>query len=117
MLDFFIGIFALLFIVMIAVFFISTIWVIFEKADKPGRASVIPVYHTLVLIEIAGKPAWWIFLFLIPFVNLLFIVLMISGLAKAYNKGPGFGIGLILLPFIFFPILAFGEAKYSGNMN
>ena len=35
-------------------------------------------------------------------------------LAKSFGKGVGFGIGLILLPIIFFPILGFGSATYQG---
>jgi hypothetical protein len=34
--------------------------------------------------------------------------------AKVFGKGSGFGIGLIFLPIIFYPILAFGDAKYQG---
>jgi hypothetical protein len=35
-------------------------------------------------------------------------------LAKLFNKDVGFAIGLILLPFIFYPVLAFGNATYVG---
>jgi hypothetical protein len=34
--------------------------------------------------------------------------------AKSFGKGVGFGIGLLLLPIIFFPILGFGSAQYQG---
>ena len=36
-------------------------------------------------------------------------------LAKKFGQGVGFAIGLILLPFIFFPILGFGSAQYNPN--
>jgi hypothetical protein len=32
--------------------------------------------------------------------------------ARNFGKGAGFGIGLALLGFIFFPILGFGDAQY-----
>ena len=35
--------------------------------------------------------------------------------AKNFGKGPGFGIGLLLLSLIFLPILAFGSAEYCGE--
>jgi hypothetical protein len=35
-------------------------------------------------------------------------------LAAKFGKGVGFAIGLIFLPFIFYPILGFGDAQYSG---
>ena len=34
-------------------------------------------------------------------------------LAKAFKKGPGFTVGLILLPVIFYLILGFGHSKYD----
>jgi len=41
-------------------------------------------------------------------------VIVFFDLAKVFGKSTGFGIGLILLPFIFIPVLAFGDAKYLG---
>lgn len=37
------------------------------------------------------------------------------GIAKAFGKNTVFGIGLFLLPFIFYPILAFGNAEYTDD--
>ena len=51
---------------------------------------------------------------LIPFVNLIIAIILLIDLAKSFGKGVGFGIGLLLLPFIFFPILGFGSAQYQG---
>jgi hypothetical protein len=33
---------------------------------------------------------------------------------SAFGKGVGFAIGMIFLPFIFWPILAFGSSQYQG---
>jgi hypothetical protein len=35
-------------------------------------------------------------------------------LAKSFGKGALFTLGLVFLPFIFFPVLAFGDAEYKG---
>jgi Family of unknown function (DUF5684) len=51
---------------------------------------------------------------LIPFVNFIILIILFIDLAKSFGKGAGFGIGLILLPIIFFPILGFGSATYQG---
>jgi hypothetical protein len=34
--------------------------------------------------------------------------------AKSFGKGLGFGLGLVFLPIIFFPALAWGDAEYLG---
>jgi len=41
-------------------------------------------------------------------------VIININLAQVFGKSTGFGIGLIFLPIIFIPILAFGNAKYLG---
>ncbi len=89
-------------------------WKIFTKAGKPGWAALIPIYNLIVLLEITGKPLWWFILFLVPFANLVALVLLAVALAQKFGKGVGFAIGLLLLPMVFFPILAFGPARYQG---
>lgn len=87
-------------------------WKVFEKAGKPGWAAIIPIYNIIVLLEIAGKPIWWIILFLIPCVNLIIAILTYMAVAKNFGKSEAYGLGLAFLPFIFFPLLGFSDAKY-----
>ncbi len=101
------------YIAVIALMLVST-WKVYVKAGKPGWACLIPIYNTLVLLEIVGKPWWYLLLMLIPVVNIVIWIMVMLDLARAFGKGSGFGIGLIFLPMIFFPILAFGDAKYQG---
>jgi hypothetical protein len=35
-------------------------------------------------------------------------------ISKSFGKDEGFTVGIIFLPFIFWPILGFGDAKYQG---
>lgn len=108
------GIVALLIQLVIMAFFIAVGWKIFVKAGKPGWASIIPIYSAVVMLEIVGRPIWWIVLFFIPLVNFVVAILLCIDLAKSFGKGAGFGIGIALLGFIFAPILAFGDAEYQG---
>jgi len=94
------------------VFYVLCMWKIFEKAGKPGWAAIVPIYNVVVLLDIVGKPIWWIILYLIPLVSLIVGIIVLANLAKVFGKGTGFAIGLIFLGFIFFPILAFGDATY-----
>ena len=98
----------------IVIFYIATLWKIFTKAGKPGWASIIPIYNTWVLCEIGGKPGWWFLLMMIPFLGIIFYIIVLIGVAENFGKGAGFAIGMLLLSFIFFPILAFGSAQYRG---
>jgi hypothetical protein len=98
----------------LAIVIIVALWKVFVKAGKPGWASIIPIYNIIVLLEIIGKPIWWIILFLIPCVNIIISILVSLEVAKCFGKSAGFGVGLAFLPFIFYPILGFGDARYQG---
>jgi hypothetical protein len=89
------------------------LWKVFEKAGKPGWAAIVPIYNVIVLLEIVGKPLWWIVLFLVPCANIVAFILIGIELAKVFGKGTGFGLGLALLPFLFYPVLGFGDARYQ----
>ena len=98
----------------LAVLVIAGLWKVFTKAGKPGWAAIIPIYNIIVLLEIVGKPLWWIVLFIIPLVNIVAAILVNVALAEKFGKGIGFAIGLILLPIVFIPVLGFGSATYRG---
>jgi Family of unknown function (DUF5684) len=104
----------LLVIVYIAfiVFIVAAMWKTFEKADQPGWACIIPIYNYYILAKIGGVKNWW--LIFIPLVNIYIIFVISIAVAKSFGKDTGFGIALVFLGFIFFPILGFGDAKYIG---
>ena len=97
----------------ILILMIAAMWKVFEKAGKPGWAAIVPIYNLVVLCEIAGKPAWWVILLLIPLVNIVVAIIVVLAVAKNFGKSAGFGIGLLLLGPIFYPMLAWGDARYQ----
>lgn len=97
----------------VAVLMIVSMWKIFSKAGQPGWAAIIPIYNIIVLLQVAGKPIWWIILMFIPIANIVVGILMMVGLATNFGKGAGYVIGMIFLPVIFYPMLAFGSAAYQ----
>ncbi|GAK51703.1 hypothetical protein U14_02948 [Candidatus Moduliflexus flocculans] len=105
---------ALLFAGAIALILIIAWWKIFTKAGQPGWASLIPIYNTIVLIQIAGMPLWTFLGLFIPMINVIVWFLICLKLAQSFGKGAGYALGLFFLPFIFYPLLAFSSAEYSG---
>ncbi|HJH30844.1 MAG TPA: signal peptidase I [Methanosarcinaceae archaeon] len=93
--------------------FIASFWKIYVKAEQPGWACIIPIYNIYILLKIVCRPSWWLFLYIIPIVNIIVIITVTLDLAKRFNQEILFGIGLILLPIIFYPILGFGDARYT----
>ncbi|MEN8148517.1 MAG: DUF5684 domain-containing protein [Planctomycetota bacterium] len=108
------GLLFLFILLAIVVAVIAGGWKMFEKAGKPGWAFIVPIYNLIVLLEITGRPIWWIVLCLIPFVNFIVAIIVMVDLAKSFGKDVLFALGLIFLGFIFIPILGFGDAKYQG---
>jgi hypothetical protein len=99
---------------LVLLLFLVTFWKIFEKAGEAGWKSLIPIYNVFIMLKIAGKPWWWFLLFLIPVVNIIFNLLWCLALAQKFGKSQLFGVGLFLLGFICFPILAFDSSRYEG---
>jgi hypothetical protein len=104
----------LIFYLVILALMIVSMWKIFTKAGKPGWAAIIPIYNFIVLLEIVGKPIWWILLLLIPLVNIIISIIVTHRLSLSFGQGVGTTILLIILPFIGYPMLGFGSATYVG---
>lgn len=100
-----------------AILMLVSMWKIFEKAGQPGWAAIIPIYNAIVLLKIVGKPWWWALLILILsfiVIGLIWAIWTTNLLSKSFGKGIGYTLGLIFLPFIFWPLLGLGDAKYQG---
>lgn len=91
---------------------VAALWQVFRKADRPGWAAIIPFYNIYVLLKVVGRPGWWLILYFIPIVWFIVWIIVAYDLAKSFGKGVGFTVGLVLLPFVFIPILGFGPARY-----
>ncbi len=93
-------------------------WKIFEKAGIEGWKALIPFYNMWILTEIAGRPGWLVIVMMFStmlgdiaiLVILVIQIIIYSDLAKAFGKELAFTIGIIVLPIVFFPILAFGKS-------
>ena len=92
---------------------IVSLWVVFQKAGQPGWGAIIPIYNVFLMIKIAQKPGWWLILYLVPLVNIVIGIIVSIEIARHFGKSDAFGVGLIFLPFIFYPLLAFGDAHYN----
>lgn len=105
---------ATLIYIVIVIAVIAGIWKMFEKAGEPGWAAIIPFYNLWVLNRIGGKEWYWYIGYFIPLVNVVCLVLLSIAVAKKFGQEWIYGIAIFFLPFIFYPILGFGDARYRG---
>ena len=95
-------------------------WKVLEKGGESGAWSLLLLTGCLYPIaflpiaKISGRPAWWVVLLYIPIVNIVVLAILSIDLAKSFGKTTGYGIGLWLLSFIFYPMLGFGSSAYVG---
>ncbi len=94
-----------------------SMWMIYKKMGREGWEGIVPVYNVYVLCQMLYGNGWKFLLLLVPLYNIYFIFKMYIDLAHGFNKGTGFGIGMVFLPFIFQLILAFGSAQYGDGRN
>lgn len=114
-------------VVVLLVLQIVGMWKVFTKAGEKGWKAIIPFYNIAMLYKISGMSPYLVFVYLgllIPFIN--FIVAAAIGvmslyqvinLAKGFNKSTGFTVAIIVVPFIAYLMLGFGDSKYIGFGN
>ena len=129
---------------LICVLQIAATWKIFTKAGEAGWKSLIPVYSQYVQYErFWSTKYFWISMILgvisgciSPFAEsgeatvMVSILAVIAGvcafilevmfminLSRHFGYDSAFAIGLILLPFVFLLILAFGSAEYIEDAD
>ncbi len=113
----------------IIVIIFGSMYKIFEKAGLEGIKGLIPIYNAFIFITVIGKIAKLgdielgnekdgikigALLILVPFVNIYLMYLASVNVAKSFGKTNEFAIGMVLLPMVFLPLLAFTDVKYSN---
>jgi hypothetical protein len=102
-----------IFVVAIALVTIIAMWKVFTKAGQSGWPAIVPILNNCMVAHVAGRDWWFGLLLLIPCVNIVVWIILMLDLAKAFGKGTGFAIGLILLGPLFIWILGYGSSQYA----
>ena len=96
-------------ILIISLLYIISLWKLFSKVGKPGWHSIIPFLNMYDLFEISGMAGWLFITTIIPIVGLFIGIMFYLNLAHRFGKGNGFGLFILLFPFIGIPVLAFSK--------
>ena len=120
--------------------------ILFRKAGLPWERNFVPIYgqywsykmvrakqifwiqlgircgfilfsSLLLLAGSVGMILNWIFGILCGCCLITLQVIYCIRLARAYGKSNGFVVGLVLAPFVFLPMLAFGNAQYRYRIR
>jgi hypothetical protein len=87
-------------------------WKMFVKAGEPGWAAIVPIYNVMIMAKISGREPTEGLMCLIPIYGIYVMYLIDVDVARAFGKEQGFAILMLLVPFVAFPMLGFGDARY-----
>ena len=91
-------------------------WKIFTKAGEAGWKSIIPIYNIYTMVKLFWdtNAVLMTILMFVPIVNMVIALILMYKMCKAFDKGVGFFILMLLFAPIALLILAFGSADYVG---
>jgi Family of unknown function (DUF5684) len=108
------GILGIFWLIMLAVYIYMALAIqaIANKTNTENSwLAWVPIANLILLLNIAGKPIWWIILCLIPIVNIIIFIVIWMGVAEARKKPGWLGVLMIvpLANFIVPGYLAWAE--------
>ncbi len=96
----------------IAVLF-GSLYKLFAKAGRPAWAGFVPFYNLYVWNQVIGRPWWWLFLLLVPGVNLLMLIIMNVNTSIVFGERElKDHVIMVFLPWMKLPQLAYQD-KYT----
>jgi hypothetical protein len=109
------GFFGVIFIIALTFYIYLAVCLmkIAKKTNTPNAwFAWIPILNVILMLQIAKKPMWWLFPFFIPFVNIIFSILVWMEIARAVGKPEWWGI-LMIIPFV--NLVVPGYLAFSGE--
>ena len=130
-------------IIVLYVLFVIAEWKILTKAGEKGWKSLIPVYNVYISHHIVGMSHIWFILEVVTWIievilelvnglpswtalvfgiftavfTLVSELIHILKMCSCFGKGTAFKIGMILIPDLFFLIIAYGRSEYQKPVH
>ena len=61
-------------------------WKLYQAAGRKSWEAAIPVYNSIVLMKIIGRPTWWTILLFIPIINLIMFPVVWVETLRTFGK-------------------------------
>ena len=94
-------------------------WKLYNISGNKDWQSFIPVYNILVLLKIVNRPWWWIFILILPVLNIIIIPVIWVEISRSFgkNKYTDTILSVCSLGFYNYYINYFTKAKYVENRD
>jgi signal peptidase I len=73
------------FLIVQIIHFLGT-WKLYEAAGKKRWQAAVPVYNSIILMKIIGRPTWWTLLLFIPIINLIMFPVIWVETLRSFGK-------------------------------
>ena len=75
-----------LFVLLCQLLMFVKLWKLYKKAGYAPFLAAVPIYNSVILLRIIGRPAWWVVLLYFPIVNLLMLPVVWVEMARKFGK-------------------------------
>jgi len=75
-----------LFVLLCQLLMFVKLWKLYKKAGYAPFLAAVPIYNSVILLRIIGRPAWWVVLLYFPIVNLLMLPVVWVETARKFGK-------------------------------
>lgn len=92
---------------------------LFEKGGEQGWKAFVPVLNLWTWNQLISKPLYWFILSIVPIINVIFVLQMITEILKCVGKTDfkDYTLGLFF-PYVYLPIVGFNKnVEWTGNEN
>lgn len=75
-----------LFVLLCQILMFVKLWKLYKKAGYAPYFAAVPIYNSVILLRIIGRPSWWVILLYFPIVNLLMLPVIWVETARKFGK-------------------------------
>lgn len=108
----------LFFLIVQVIHFLGT-WKLYEAAGRKKWEAAIPVYNSIILMKIIGRPTWWTLLLFIPIINLIMFPVIWVETLRSFGKKTTLDtfLGVATLGFYIYYINYTQKLKYVSDRS
>ena len=94
-------------------------WKLYEAAGKKKWQAAIPIYNSIVLMKIIGRPTWWTVLLFIPVINLMMFPVIWVETLRSFGKRSSLDtfLGIITLGFYIYYLSYTQKVIYQSDRS
>jgi signal peptidase I len=92
-------------------------WKLYQAAGRKSWEAAIPVYNSIILMKIIGRPTWWTILLFIPIINLIMFPVIWVETLRTFGKKSTLDtiLGIFTLGFYIYYVNYTQKLEYNAD--